>query len=122
MIKLKKLLRESSHIHEVFLWMDSHGKTTRVPLEGHSSFAAAYLAKVYPDDWHQKDAYGKMYDLGWLRVTIMGYMGVNAVHFNLRKGKRPLQAQLDSMIELAKQYHATEIIDDTNGGVYLDVM
>ena len=122
MIKLKKLLRESEHTPEVFLWMDSDGKTKRVPREGHSSFAAQYLAMVNPEDWVQKDAYGKMYDLGWLRVTIFGYMGVNGVHFNTRKGKRPNQAQRDTLIELAKNYNATEIIDDTNGGVYMDVM
>lgn len=122
MIKLKRLLKESEHINDIYMWMDSEGKTTRVPLQGHSSFAAQYLAKVSPEDWTQKDAYGKMYDLGWLRITIMSYMGINTVHFNLRKGKRPSQVQVDSMIDLAKKYHATEIIDDTNGGVFMDVM
>jgi hypothetical protein len=119
MIKLKRLLREH-HTHEVFLWMDHGGKTTRVPREGHAGWAAHYLAST-PLRKAPADVYGAMYDLGWLRVSIFGYRGVNGVHFNTRKGKRPSQAQLDTMIELAKEYHATEIIDDTNGGVYMDV-
>ena len=121
MIKLRSLLKESEHIQEVFIWMDHDGKITRVPREGHAQFAAQYLSMTLPSRIAPDDVYGAMYDLGWLRVSIMGYMGVNAVHFNLRKGKRPSQAQLDSMIELAKKYKATEIIDDTNGGVYMDV-
>jgi len=119
MIKLKSLLKEE-HTQEVFIWMDYDGKIHRVPREGHAPWAAQYLSmtqlKKAPED-----VYGAMYDLGWLRVSILGYRGVNGVHFNLRRGKRPSQSQLDTMIELAKKYHATEIIDDTNGGVYMDV-
>lgn len=121
MIKLKQLLREAEHIHEIFLWMDSNGNITRVPREGHAAWAAQYLSTVLPSRKAPADVYAAMYDLGWLRVSIFGYMGVNGVHFNLRKGKKPSKAQSDSMFELAKQYHATEIIDDTNGGVYMDV-
>lgn len=121
MIKLKHLLSEVEHTSEVFLWLDKDGNITRVPREGHSPWAAQYLSMTLPSKKSPSDVYGAMYDLGWLRVSIFGYLGVNGVHFNLRKGKRPFQAQLDTMIELAKKYNATEIIDDTNGGVYMDV-
>ena len=122
MIKLKQLLTEAEHINEKFLWLNPEGLQFQVPTEGHGAWAADYLSKTLPTRKAPNDVYGEMYKLGWLRVSIFGYLGVNGVHFNTIKGKRPNQAQRDTMIELAKQYHATEIIDDTNGGVYLDVM
>jgi len=120
MIKLKLLLREAEHIQEIFIWMDPDGKITRVPREGHAPWAAQYLSMTQFGK-APEDVYGAMYDLGWIRVSIFGYLGVNGVHFNTRKGKRPSKVQSDSLMELAKKYHATEIIDDTNGGVYMDV-
>lgn len=121
MIKLRSLLKEVEHTHEIFIWLDYDGKITRVPREGHAPWAAQYLSMTLPSRKAPADVYGTMYDLGWLRVSIMGFMGVNGVHFHTRKGKRPSQAQLDTMIELGKKYHATEIIDDANGGVYMDI-
>lgn len=119
MIKLKRLLCEE-HIQEISLWMSYDGKFIRVPREGHAPWAAQYLSMTQLRK-APADVYGAMYDLGWLRVTIMGYLGVNGVHFHTRTGKRPSQSQLDTMIELGKKYHATEIVDDANGGVYMDL-
>ena len=102
------------------MWMDHNGKIIRVPREGHAPWAAQYLSMTQFGK-APTDVYGVMYDLSWLRISIMGYMGINGVHFHTRKGKKPSQAQLDTMIELGKKYHATEIIDDANGGVYMDI-
>jgi hypothetical protein len=120
MIKLRSLLKEGEHIKEIFIWMDHDGKITRVPIEGHAPWAAQYLSMT-PLRKAPSNVYGAMYDLGWLRVTIMGFMGVNGVHFHTRTGKKPSQAQLDTMIELGKKYNATEIIDDANGGRYMEI-
>ncbi len=122
MIKLKQLLSEAEHTDEVFIWLNPEGESFRVPQEGHGPWAADYLSRTLPTRKAPEDVYGGMYKLGWLRVAIFGYMGVNAVHFNTMRGKRPNQAQRDTLIEFAKKYHATEIIDDTNGGVFMDIM
>jgi len=112
MIRLRQLVKENSY--EQFSWLDPDGNFHVVPTEGHSAFAKEMLNKLRMPS---SDVYGTMYDLGWVRVTMFGYMGQYGVHFNLRKGKRPTSIQKDALIDLAKRNGAYEIIDDTNGGV-----
>jgi hypothetical protein len=112
MIKLQSLLKENTN--EMAWWLDPQGNLHRVPQEGHSNFAKDFLNT---QGVQSSDSYGSMYDLGWVRLTFFGYMGQYAVHFNLHKGKRPSSLQKDVMVDIAKQYGGSEIIDDTNGGV-----
>jgi len=119
MIRLKSLLKEGGQ-YEKFWWMDSGGKLHRVPNEGHAPFAAYYLSGLVANDptINMGDVYRSMYNLGWVRVSMFGYMGVYGVHFNLAKGKKPTSIQRDTLVDIAKETGATEIIDDTNGGTY----
>ena len=112
MIKLQALLKENTG--QMSWWLDPNGNLHRVPLDGHSEFAKDFLNT---QQIQTSDSYGSMYDLGWIRVTFFGYLGQYAVHFNIRKGKRPSSLQKDVMVDIATQYGGSEIIDDTNGGV-----
>lgn len=125
MIKLKQLIDESyPSYEEISWWMNPDGKLYRVPLEGHYTFAVNYL-EIYqqknPNDTriNQDDVYKSMYNLGWIRVVAIRDMGVYSIQFNLIKEKTPTSIQKDALVELAKEYNATDILNASIGRIYL---
>lgn len=115
------VLKEDNNIGK-YWWMDPNGDRWAVPKQEHNIFAAEYVSKLVKTDPRVKmdDVYGSMYNMGWIRLAMFGYMGMKVIHFNLNKSRKPNSKQKDGLIQIATEYDVSEIVDGTNGGVYAD--
>jgi hypothetical protein len=116
MIKLKKLLTEGD-ISKSW-WMDPNGRLHRVPHEGHHNFASYMVSVLMKNAPRPKYVYNAMYDMGWLRVVLYGYMGQNRIEINLNVGEDPSSTQMSALKELAEMNDVVEIFDSANNKRY----
>ena len=112
-IKLKNIIKEG--MEEQFFWLDPDGKFHKVSIEGHAPFAREFL-KNYD---YNKKIYDLMYNINWIRVTLIGYMGQNTIRFNFKKSRQPSSIQKDALNKLATGNEVVEIVDDTNNKRYI---
>lgn len=115
MIKLKHIILEGSV--GISWWLSPTGELQRVNVHRHVPKAVDYFGTIGKDNTNI-NIYDRMYDLGWLRVALIGYMSQYLLKVNTKYGRRIPTIQMDILKQLAKEHNVTEIIDNTNGHRY----
>ena len=100
-----------------YWWMEPNGDLHVVKNEGHAYFAAHYLSTLVGKDPRvdMYKVYDSMYNLGWIRVALFGYMGQTIIRFNMKPDKDIPLNQLNVLKELCKEYDVYELVNDTSG-------
>ena len=107
MIKLKSLIKEVGILGILgkHWWMDPRGRLTRVmklgPDMGHHEVAVELLKAMGRPI--EKDIFAQMYNLGWLRVSIVGNESIYTLEFYTRMDKQPNAVQFDALKYLAEE-------------------
>jgi hypothetical protein len=106
---------EDSEKHNEFFWMTPSLTFQKVPFEGHWDWAAHYLRSIGRPINFTENSYDKMYNLGFVRVSKIGYLGAKILAYNYKK-ESPLSPQRTKTLRDFAIEHGCDILrDDTLG-------